>query len=485
MGPQIFKYALMASFILVTYWLSYKGMKKTTDLKSFSIGKGDMNPYMVGLTLAASISSTATFVINPGFVYTHGLSAYLHYSVAAFLGISLAFITLTKKFRSLGEKQGALTIPHWIASHYGDKKLGLLFALLNLLSITFVVLIMVGCSLLVSSLFPVDQKIALVLVMLFVFSYVLMGGSYAHAYTNTLQGVVMLGISVFLFIYGFNNMDGSFLSNLNAHGAEYSAVYNSSSSLYYDFFSVFGSSFIITFALMLQPHILTKVLYLKDDKQVNKFLVTTLVTGGIFGLMLFVGFFAKFSGINVSRQDAVVTTYILETFKMNLWGQYFLSLVSIGLLAAGLSTLDGILVSLSSMVVNDIYNPWLSNKMKMNSLNLSRVVLVLIGLFALVLSWNPPALVGLFAQKGVYGLAAASLVPVSFGVFFKAKLSSLQVALSSTSALFLHLYLNIFGNIKNPSVSATYGIALSVILGLSFLLLNKRKVDFKYLKTIS
>lgn len=470
MGPEIFKYVLMISFIVATYWLSVKGMRKTSDLKSFSIGKGDMNPYMVGLTLAASISSTATFVINPGFVYTHGLSAYLHYSVAAFLGISLAFITLTRKFRSLGEKQGALTIPHWISTHYGDKRLGLLFAGLNLLSITFVVLIMVGCSILVASLFPVEQKTALVLVMLFVFSYVLMGGSYAHAYTNTLQGIVMLGISVFLFVYGFYNLEGSFLVNLTKVGPSYSAIYNSESSLYYDFFSVFGSSFIITFALMLQPHILTKVLYLKNDKQVNKFLITTLVTGGIFGLMLFVGFFAKFSGVDVLRQDAVVATYITQTFSSTIWGNYFMSLVSIGLLAAGLSTLDGILVSLSSMVVNDIYNPWLSNKLKMNSLTLSRIVLVLIGLFALALAWNPPRLVGLFAQKGVYGLAAASLVPVAFGVLFKTRLTSFQVALCSLSALFVHLYLNLFYGIKNPSVSSTCGIVLSVILGGIFII---------------
>lgn len=464
----------MFAFIGATYWLSFKGMKKTTDIKTFSIGKGDMSPYMVGLTLAASISSTATFVINPGFVYTHGLSAYLHYAVAAFLGISIAFLTLTRRFRSLGAESGALTIPHWIATQYKSKKLGLMFAFMNLLSITFVVLIMVGCSILVSSLFPVDQKMALILVMLFVFSYVLLGGSYAHAYTNTLQGVVMLGISLFLFGYGFYNLEGSFFENLNRIGANFASVYNPDSNLYYDFFSVFGSSFIITFALMLQPHILTKVLYLKNDKQVNKFLGTTLITGAIFGLMLWVGFFAKFSGLEITRQDAVVATYITETFSSSLWGQYFLSLVSVGLLAAGLSTLDGILVALSTMVVNDIYEPWLSKKYKLDPLKLSRVVLVVIGLISLAIAWNPPALVGLFAQKGVYGLAAVSLVPVSFGVFFKKRLSPFQVGICSISALIVHLYSNIFGGVTNPSVSATYGIAISILMG-SWMIMSEKK----------
>ena len=483
MNPEIFKYVLMFLFIGVTYWLSLKGMKKTSDLKSFSIGKGDMSTYMVGLTLSASISSTATFVINPGFVFNHGLSAFLHYAVAASLGIAIAFISLTKKFRFLGAKQGALTIPHWISTRYKSKELGLLFAVMNLLSITFVVLIMVGCSILVASLFPVSQKMALVLVMLFVFSYVLMGGSYAHAYTNTLQGIVMLGISLFLCFYGFSQMEGSFFSQLEAISPSFASVFNTTSPLYYDFFSVFLSSFIVTFALMLQPHILTKVLFLKDDKQVNKFLITALGTGVVFSLMLFIGFFAKFDGLEIARQDAVVATYITETFKGTLWGQYFTSLVSIGLLAAGLSTLDGILVSLSSMVVNDIYDPWMSKKIKLNSLNLSRVVLVLIGLISLYFAWSPPKLVGLFAQKGVYGLAAASIVPITFGVFFKRSLSPFQIGFCSVGALLLHLYLNLFGGVMNPSVSATYGIFFSFTAGILFKLLSKNSQNSKIVLT--
>lgn len=483
MNPEMFKYVLMFLFIGVTYWLSLKGMKKTSDLKSFSIGKGDMSPYMVGLTLSASISSTATFVINPGFVFNHGLSAFLHYAVAASLGIAIAFISLTKKFRFLGAKQGALTIPHWIGTRYKSKELGLLFAIMNLLSITFVVLIMVGCSILVASLFPVSQKMALVMVMLFVFSYVLMGGSYAHAYTNTLQGIVMLGISLFLCFYGFSQMEGSFFSQLEAVSPSFASVFNTTSPLYYDFFSVFLSSFIVTFALMLQPHILTKVLFLKDDKQVNKFLITALGTGVVFSLMLFIGFFAKFDGLEIARQDAVVATYITETFKATIWGQYFTSLVSIGLLAAGLSTLDGILVSLSSMVVNDIYDPWMSKKIKLNSLNLSRVVLVIIGLISLYFAWNPPKLVGLFAQKGVYGLAAASIVPITFGVFFKRSLSAFQIGFCSVGALLLHLYLNLFGGVMNPSVSATYGIFFSFTAGFSFMIFSKRIQKSKILLT--
>ena len=71
MTPEIFKYALTALFVLLTFGLSYIGMKKTKDMKGYAIGNKDMNPYLIGITMAASIASTATFVINPGFVYVH------------------------------------------------------------------------------------------------------------------------------------------------------------------------------------------------------------------------------------------------------------------------------------------------------------------------------------------------------------------------------------------------------------------------------
>lgn len=162
MTPELFKYLLMAAYAVAVLWLSWIGMRRTRDLRGFSIGNRDMSPITVGITLAASISSTATFVINPGFVYVHGVSAWLHYGVAASLGILSAFLVLSRGFLRHGERQGALTIPQWIHHRYGSRAFSLFFALINLLSISFVVLILVGCSLLLSGLFPVSQQVALV-----------------------------------------------------------------------------------------------------------------------------------------------------------------------------------------------------------------------------------------------------------------------------------------------------------------------------------
>ena len=469
MSPEFFKYALCLVYVLIIYYLSWVGMRRTHDIKGFSIGNKDMNPYLIGVTLAASIASTATFVINPGFVYSHGLSAFLHYGVASSLGILTAFLLLTKGFLRIGEQQQSLTIPEWIYHRYQHRGFSLFFALINLLSICFVVLILVGCSLLMSGLFAIDQKAALVLILLFVFSYVLMGGTYAHAYTNTLQGVMMLLIALFLFFTGLEYFEGGFMPALQRVGESYSAVFNPDSNLYFDIFSVFISGFIVTFALMLQPHILSKVLYLRDEKDIGKFIGTTVVVGGCFSLILMIGFYARLAGVEVDSQDTVVREYLLFEFGGSGSDEYLLVFIFITLLAAGMSTLDGILVALSAMVVNDLVRPLMGGEGKdllddsRRGLIWSRWVLVAVGVIGVALAWSPPPLIGLFAQKGVYGLAAASTVPILFGVLVRGTIPLWIAYSAAVMALLIHLYLNLFGGVVNPAVSAAYAIIATVI----------------------
>ncbi|CAA0082733.1 Sodium/pantothenate symporter [Zhongshania aliphaticivorans] len=469
-SAEIFKYVLSGTYVVLVYGLSWIGMRRTKDMGGFAIGNKDMSPYLIGITLAASIASTATFVINPGFVYAHGLSAYVHYGVAGSAGILTAFLVLSRGFLRLGEENKSLTIPQWIYHRYHHRGFSLFFAFINLLSISFVVLILVGCSLLMTGIFPIEQKTALVGILLFVFSYVLMGGTYAHAYTNTLQGIMMLLVTLLLFVQGFKYFDGNIIQSLKSISPGYGAVFNSESNLYYDFFSVFGGGFIVTFALMLQPHILTKVLYLRSEADIGKFIGTTVVVGTLFTLILMVGFYARLAGLDIPIQDTVVREYLLHEFSGSALGQLTLTFIFITLLAAGMSTLDGILVSLSAMVVNDIVTPL--SKHQSNGLAWSRWVLIAVGLIGLALAWNPPPLIGIFAQKGVYGLAAASLVPMLFGVIIPKPLPLLLVASASVLALLMHFYLNLFAGVANPAVSASYAIIAScayTLLGMAWI----------------
>lgn len=458
----ITKYGLLALYLGVVYWLSIVGMRKTKTLAGFSVGNKDMGPVLVGVVMASSIASTATFVINPGFVYTHGLSALVHYGVAAQAGVALGLVMVCKGFRRVGEEHACLTIPDWIRARFGSPALALFFALINLLSIAFVVLIMVGCAILVGQLVGLSYVASLVAVLLVVFSYVLMGGTYAHAYTNAVQGVLMAVVAVVLFASGLHELDGGLMPALREVSTDYAAIVNPGSSLYGSVFAVFVSAFVVTFALMMQPHILTKVLYLRSDRDVNRFLVTSIGVGAIYSLCLFAGLWARLGGLEIpaEAQDTVVARYVAEAFGSGVSGSVLATVIMVALLAAGMSTLDGILVALSAMVTHDIYLR-LRPQDAEGGLKLSRYVLVAVGLVAFALALDPPKLVGLFAQKGVYGIAAASFVPIVLGVVVRGEVSARVVGAAAVTGLVLHLVLHLAMGVENPAVSACWAIFAS------------------------
>ena len=281
----------------------------------------------------------------------------------------------------------------------------------------------------------------------------------------------MLFVAAALFIDGWHYFGGAPLAALAAVSDSYAATYNPDSSLYFDFFSVFLSGFVVTFALMLQPHILTKVLYLQSERDTRTFLLTTIGTGTVFMLVLFIGFYARLAGYEIEQQDAVVREYLVFEFAQSAWGSYILVIIFVALLAAGMSTLDGILVALSAMVTTDILKPLGVGEER--GLLVARLVLIAIGVIALIVAWNPPALVGLFAQKGVYGLAAATLVPVLFGVMIKDSISVWVVGPAAVIGLATHLVLNLGLGVENPAISATYGIFLALAWGLASLIFQR------------
>ena len=180
-SAQPLVWSLFLVYVAGTSWLAWLGHRKTDDIVSYSVGKGDMSPFVVGVTLAASIASTATFVINPGFVYVHGLSALMHLGVAAGLGITLGLIVMSVGFRRIGAKHAAITLPQWIGKRYGSTAMAVFFAAINLLSLTFVVLIVGGISIVMQQVMGLTNLEALTITIVFVFSYIFVGGTYAHA----------------------------------------------------------------------------------------------------------------------------------------------------------------------------------------------------------------------------------------------------------------------------------------------------------------
>lgn len=464
-------WSLFLVYLLGTAWLGWQGSRKTTGFGSFAVGDRAMNPVVVGIILAASVSSASTFIINPGFIYVDGFSAYFHFVIAVAISLIAMLSVLSFQFRRIGAEQGALTIPDWIGKRYGSKNFALFFAVLNLLSFAFIVLLVGGISIVMQSLLGISNTAALIITLTFVTGYVFIGGTYAHVFTNLLQGSLMIVVTLLVLascVWVAFQQPGSTVEALRSIDASLVAPINRNGVFFNDVFSIYVAGFVVGAVLACQPHILTKALYVKDDRGVKQFLIVFAIIFVLFQLLGTVGFFAHLvvphealidATTGQFRQDLVMTMYLKTIFP-----EVVFTFVSIVLLAAAMSTLDGLLVSVSTITANDLVlnvlsrrrGAQLSQEQQMSfALRVSHIVLIVIAVAAFLINLQPPRLLGIFGQVGVYGLAAAVAVPLLLGVLFRQPPLSL-VCLGSIAALLIHFGLFFSGNAIFPTSGLTF-----------------------------
>lgn len=485
MSDTVWSWALVVLYAGLVVVLARRA-RRAASMESYSVGTRRVSPVVVGLSLAASLTSAATFVINPGLIYLYGWSGVLGYAVAAPLGIFLGLIVFSKSFRRIGDRTRVLTVPQWIGDRFGDQRLSVWFAVLSLLQISFLVLIVVGLSLVLAQALAIPTAVALVLVVGFTFTYILLGGAGTHVLTATMQAGIMIVVALLFLgsgLHYFADGIGGFFQRLAAVAPHYAEATNPTSLLFRDWFEVFVANFVVGVAIILQPHLISKSLYLRSEKDVNRYLATAVVVSGLFFAVLVTGLYARLSLTGeVLAPDVVMATYLVHEFS-----SFTRAVVVLGLLAAGFSTMEGILVALSSIFSNDFLRHLTGGghrddpTWQARSLVYARWFLIGLAPVTLALSWKqiiaPSLSVAIFAQNGVYGLFAATFVPILLGVFTNSMARRWMWA-ASASALLVHFgmyygHITVYHN--NPAVPATCAVAAALVVGLTGLLVGRRR----------
>ncbi|PWJ44737.1 sodium:solute symporter family transporter [Sediminitomix flava] len=461
-------------YMLLMAFFALRGAKKTANMEDYAVGSVAFSPVAVGLSLAASITSAATFIINPGFVAYYGISGVISMAFALPLGALCSLVVLTKKFRKKGVSMKSLTIAQWIGKRYESKSFALFFAFLSLLLITFVVLICVGLTKVIASTLQWNELYVLVGIVAFVFTYVMFGGANSMVYTNMIQASLMIIVAVVLLLSGYEYFLDSegVVGRLKAIDPLLAAPLNPQSPLFRDYFEIIFCQFIVGVAVVCQPHIITKSLLLKKDEDVNTYLLTGVITEILFFSVVIVGLYARIhfpdltlDGVAIAL-DSVMPTYVVTVLPIGLG-----LLVILGLISAGLSTLEGLIQSISTTITNDILSNLLFKHKEVKSewkIRTNRVVIICLALISILFSYDqlisPNLSVGIFAQNGVYAYFSAAFIPVLCGLFLT-HIRTLVVVVSSLTALFVHFgiyyggitpYME--GAVRNPGIAAALAI---------------------------
>ena len=460
----------VAAYALVTLSLAIRGALRTRGVAAYAVGNRDIPAALVGLALTAQLTSVATFVINPGLVFHSGLSGLLGYGVAAALGITCGLVVFSARFRRVGSRIAALTLPQWIGRRYESPGLRGLFSTLSLALVAYAVLIVVALSLVLSGLLGVPAPTLVIVLTLFVVGCVALGGANGHAWAGAVQAVVMLLVALLLIGEGLPMLlGGGLMADLKATDPNLVAITNPASLYFRNLFEVFVCNFVVGLALVCQPHIVSKALYLRDDRQVRAYLATAVVAGMVFLAVLLVGLYARAVVPAGTPIDQVIPVWIAAAFPPVLQVA-----IAIGLLCAGLSTLEGILLALASIASIDVHPAWRRlfageagdddgvRALRFGRLSLFAVALVTIWLARGQIVNPTGGSVAIFAQYGVYLLFTGAFLPLACGMFvpFAGRrlvgagvLAALATYVGASLLDFTHMS-------NNPAFLATCGMAV-------------------------
>lgn len=498
---------LIALYMGVILFFVIRGAMKIKNISDYAIGSIKFSPTAVALSLAASMTSAATFVINPGFIANYGLSGVLSYGIVLPLASMVSLAVLTKSFRKYGASVKALTLAQWIGERYHSRNYSIIMGFLGLLLLTFIVLIAVAVTQVLSQALNANPHYVLLGIVIFVFGYMMFGGANSMVYTNTIQALIMVLVAIILLTSGFEHFSGgisSFLEKLRAIDPVLTKATNPGSPLFRDFYEIIFAQIIVGIAIVVQPHIITKSLLLKSEKDVNRFLTVAIATEMLFFLVVFAGLYARLTfpdltmGGEVLKNDTIIPAYVVHMFANNNLAVVIGLVVVLGLLSAGLSTLEGLIQSLSTTITSDIIKPLAGRYFKSDRsmITLNKTVIVVLAFLTVALSWKqisePKLSVGIFAQNGVYAYFAAAFVPVIFGIFYS-RMKAWVALIGSITAIAVHFsvyyilpwmvsgygfsfgfftrYLE--GPVRNPAIACSTAVVISTLVVLILIIFTR------------
>lgn len=491
---------LVSIYMSIILFLVIRGAMRIKNMTDYAVGNVSFSPIAVGLSLAASMTSAATFIINPGFIALYGISGFISLALVLPAAALVSLYFLTKGFRKQGKAIKALTMAQWIGNRYQNKNYALFFAFLSLLLITFIVLICVGLTAILSKALNVEALYVLIAIVTFVFGYMMFGGANSMVYTNLIQALIMVVVAVILLGSGYEHFSGGvkgFLAKLSAIDPMLASTANPKSPLFRDFFEIVICQIVVGVAIVCQPHIITKSLLLKSEKDVNKYLAVGIIVEILFFMVVLVGLYARlrFPDLTLNGKplamDSIMSTYVIQEFPV-----YIGLLVVMGLISAGLSTLEGLIQALSTTITSDIVKPLAGDRLFKYSDNSStngiisevwfnRLVIVVLASVSAVVSYNqivaPNLSVGILAQNGVYAYFSAAFIPVLLGTFWN-KVPLVAPVAASITAIVVHFGIY-YGRltpymqetVRNPGIASALAIISSVVVGFTLFFVFKTK----------
>ncbi|MEH6908122.1 sodium/pantothenate symporter [Neobacillus drentensis] len=406
-------------FLLIIFavgmWSNKFVIKSHSFLEEYFLGERQMGGFILAMTMVATYGSASSFIGGPGIAYTKGLG----WVLLAMAQLATGYFTLMvlgKKFAIISRQYKAITLIDFLKERYKSKAV-VLFSAASIIIFLFSSMTAqwIGGARLVESLTGLPYTTALLIFAFSVLIFVIVGGFRAVAITDTIQGVVMFGGTLILLIATIKAGGGipKIISDLAAENPNLISPFGADRSLTPSFVSSFW--ILVGVGVVGLPQIAVRAMSYKNSKAMhNAIIIGTIVVGFIMLGMHLIGVFARPVLPGVKIGDTV-----MPLLSMKVLPPYAAGIVLAAPMAAIMSTVDALLILVSSALVKDVYLNYIkpdagNDQVKKVSFSVTAVIGIVVILFSL----SPPDLIVWLNLFSFGGLESVFIWPVILGLYW-------------------------------------------------------------------
>ena len=332
-----------------------------------------------------------------------------------------------------GNRLGCRSIAEYLGQRYQSEGIRVMVSVFSLVLFFYLAGQLVSGLVMFETMLGLKPMWALIITTVVLLFYVVMGGAHADILTDGIQGMMMLLVAltvILLTAFGIG-IEGDFSdlwNNLANQDSVLVEAVNPGSALTHSWWSIISILF-ACIPLGLLPHLGNKLWALRDLNQQKTFLKLAFTFGLTLGMMGVGGLLARTLLGGALLEEGATTNQALPLVFIEIFPTWLAALIGMGVLAAIMSTADGLVVSSSQIIANDLYrltiaprlrNPPTGARLDRQVLNISRVTTVIVLLLTMVMAWGlMDTNIALIIWIGTGGLMAAFAGPLVMGALWR------------------------------------------------------------------
>ena len=348
-----------------------------------------LGPWVTAFSERASGESAWLILGLPGAAIAVGYGE-IWAVIAITLGIISSWFLIAEKLRYETEKYEALTVPEYLHKKFNDSSgiIKLTSAIIIGIFFTFYVSAQFhGSGKILNTIFGIDPLQGITLGAFVIILYTIMGGLLAVAWTDLLQGILMIGTLVILPIVGLIE-----LSSLEQPLSELLVSKDPAKSSLFAGMTGLAALSVATGGLSWglgyfgQPHLLIRYMAISSVKEVKKarWIASLWAIPGISGAFLIgiVGMAYFGEDFFIGKDSEIIMPLLAQTLLPG----WLAGLLISGAVAAMMSTADSQLLVSTSAISEDLGINAIKKRKESDTLLNTRIITVLLGIFAYIVA---------------------------------------------------------------------------------------------------